>query len=294
MQADTVIRRGSSILQHGHFNNRVYVMKMAPGDIPEIIRFAEDLATREGYSKIFAKVPASSAELFSGAGYIPEATVPFFFQGKEPAVFMAKYRDPGRKEAGSATEIADVLSAAFGYTGENAAPVLPEGFSLMHAHAGDAKEIAALYRSVFKTYPFPIADPEYIQESMQGQIRYFVIRKSHQLAAVASCEIEREGKNAEVTDFATDPQFRGVGLAGNLLHAMETEMRNEGILLAYTIARAISRPINSLFAGAGYQFGGLLPNNTNICGSLESMNVWYKSLGAGKQDVAGKESPGVK
>ena len=69
-----------------------------------------------------------------------------------------------------------------------------------------------------------------------------------------------------------------MGFARILLHAMETEMKNEGILLAYTIARAISRPINATFAGAGYQFGGMLPNNTNICGSMESMNVWYKKL----------------
>jgi hypothetical protein len=48
--------------------------------------------------------------------------------------------------------------------------------------------------------------------------------------------------------------------------------------LAYTIARAIFRPINAVFAGAGYQFGGLLKNNTNISGSMESMNVWYRKL----------------
>ena len=55
-------------------------------------------------------------------------------------------------------------------------------------------------------------------------------------------------KTAEMTDFATDPGFRGRGLAVNLLHAMETEVKKEGGLLAYTIARAISKPINTTFA----------------------------------------------
>lgn len=256
-------------------------MKLAPGDIPDILRLADDLSVREGYSKIFVKVPESSVEIFASAGYITEATVPFYYQGKESTVFMAKYTDPKRKEVKDATIIADVLSAAFGYAGDRSAHVLPDRFSLMHAHAGDAKEIAVLYRSVFKTYPFPIFDPDYILESMQGQVRYFVIKKSHQLAAVASCEIDNENLNIEVTDFATSPQFRGAGFAGILLHAIEMEMKKEGTLLAYTIARAISRPINATFAGAGYQFGGLLPNNTNICGSTESMNVWYKKLGGG-------------
>ena len=278
MQSDVVLRRGNSVVQHGHFNNRVYVMKLAPGDIPDIIRYADDLSHKEGYTKIFVKVPESSVEVFASAGDITEATVPFFFQGKEPAVFMVRYADPGRKEVPHATVIAEVLSAAFGYAGERSLQELPKGFSLMHAHAGDAEEIAALYRLVFKTYPFPIFDPEYIRESMQGQTRDFMIRKSHQLAAVASCEIDAENLNVEVTDFATDTQFRGMGFARILLNAMETEMKKEGVLLAYTIARAISRPINAAFARAGYQFGGLLPNNTNICGSLESMNVWYKRL----------------
>lgn len=253
-------------------------MKMAPSEIADIIRYVDNLSYKEGYTKIFVKVPESSVETFASTGYITEATVPFFFQGKEPAVFMAKYMDPKRKDIRDATIVDDVLSSALGSAGERSPQNLPEGFSLMHANARDAEDIAALYDSVFKTYPFPIFDPEYIRESMQGNIRYFIIRNLHLLAAVASCEIDADNLNVEVTDFATDPQFRGRGLAGTLLHAMETDMKDEGILLAYTIARAISRPINSTFASAGYRYGGLLPNNTNICGSMENMNVWYRRL----------------
>ncbi len=278
MQSDVVLHRGHSIIQHGRINNRVYVMKLAPADIPDIIRYAEDLTHKEGYTKIFVKVAESSVEIFANAGYITEATVPFFFHGKESVVFMAKYTDPSRKEVPHASIIANVLSTSFEYAGQRSLVNLPKGFSLRRAHTGDAEEIAALYHLIFRTYPFPIHDPDYIRESMQGQVRYYIIRKSHLLAAVASSDIDNENLNAEVTDFATNPLFRGRGFAGLLLHTMETDMKNEGILLAYTIARAISMPVNTVFAGAGYQYGGLLPNNTNICGSLESMNVWYKRL----------------
>jgi len=48
---------------------------------------------------------------------------------------------------------------------------------------------------------------------------------------------------------------------------------------AYTIARALSAGMNVTFARAGYDYGGTLTNNTNICGQIESMNVWYKPLG---------------
>ena len=39
--------------------------------------------------------------------------------------------------------------------------------------------------------------------------------------------------------------------------------------------------MNITFARQDYVLAGTLVNNTNISGSLESMNVWYKSL-AGK------------
>lgn len=279
MQTDVVLHRGNSIIQHGHHNNRVYVMKLAPKDIPDIIRFADDLCLQEGYSKIFVKVPASSVDQFLDNGYVPEATVPFFFRGKEPAIFMVKYGKPDRSIIHDSTILADVLSASLINASMASHAVLPDGYFLEPAKDRDAEEITALYRAVFKTYPFPVFDPEYIRETMQGSIRYFIVRvPGRQLAAVASCEVNTAQGHAEMTDFATGPGFRGYGLASNLLRAMETCLQGEGILLAYTIARAISRPINTLFAAAGYQYGGLLANNTNICGNLESMNVWYKKL----------------
>ena len=277
MQSDIVLRHKNSLIQHGHYNNRVYLMKIAPGDCQDIIRYADDLAQKEGYTKIFAKVPASRQAIFSTAGYTVEATVPFFYQG-EPAVFMAKYGDPARATPRDAKELADVLSEVSGYAGERSSHEIPEGFSLVHASTEDAPDIASLYRRVFETYPFPVFDPEYIRKTMTEHIRYFVIKKSRMLAAVASCEIDSENRNIEVTDFATNPLFQGRGFAGILLRAMETEMKQEGIHLSYTIARAIFRPINAVFAGAGYKFGGMLPNNTNISGSMESMNVWYRKL----------------
>jgi len=278
MQSDTVLHYKNSLLQHGHYNNRVYLMKIAPGDSQDIIRYADDLAQKERYTKIFAKVPASRQAIFATAGYTVEATVPFFYKGTEPAVFMAKYSDPARATPHDAKELADVLTEVSGYAGERSSHAIPEGFFLGQVQAEDAPDIASLYRLVFETYPFPVFDPEYIRKTMTENIRYFVIKKSHMLAAVASCEIDSENRNIEVTDFATNPLFRGRGFAGILLRSMETEMKQEGIRLSYTIARAIFRPINAVFAGAGYQFGGMLPNNTNISGSMESMNVWYRKL----------------
>jgi putative beta-lysine N-acetyltransferase len=278
MASDVVQQIGKSTIQHGHLNKRIYVMRLSREDMPDIIRPLDELARKEGYSKIFIKVPEFSAAVFTEAGYIIEATVPYFYQGEETAIFIAKYFDQRRKQVADPETVADVLSVAFGYSLKDYHPQLPAGFSLVHAHPGDAKEIAALFSSVFETYPFPIFNPDFIAGSMKDGIRYFCIHQSKRIAAVASCEINADAQNAEMTDFASDPRFQGKGLAGNLLHAMEREMKKEDIRLAYTIARAASHSINVTFARAGYQYGGVLPNNTNICGSLESMNVWYKKL----------------
>jgi putative beta-lysine N-acetyltransferase len=282
MKADNFQTIGKSFVQHGHLNNRIYVIKLSFDDIPDIIRPLDELAGKEGYTKICIKVPESAAPVFTAAGYCIEATVPFFFHGKESAAFMAKYFDPGRNQVFDTQVTADVLSQAFGYAMKSYQPVLPAGFSIVHAHTGDAKKIAALFDSLFETYPFPIYDPDFITSTMKAGILYFCIQQSKRITAVASCEINAEAQNAEMTDFATDRQFQGIGLAGCLLHAMENEVRKEGVELAYTIARATSYPINITFARAGYEYAGILPNNTNISGGMESMNVWYRKLSAGE------------
>jgi putative beta-lysine N-acetyltransferase len=282
MASDIIQQIGKSFIQHGHFNKRIYAMRVSREDIPDIIRPLDDLATKEGYTKIFVKVPESSASFFTRAGYVVEATVPFYFNGTDTALFMGKYFDATRNQLADSPVIADVLISAFGYAEKRYNPQMPAGFSVVHAHPGDAKEIAALFHSVFETYPFPISDPDFITRTMKEGIRYFCIHQSKKIVAVASCEMNADAQNAEMTDFATDLRFQGKGLAGNLLHAMETEMKKEDIRLMYTIARATSFPINMTFGRAGYQYGGMLPNNTNICGSLESMNVWYKKLVEGE------------
>jgi len=283
MGADTVSAIGNSLVQFGHHNERIYVMRMASDDIPDIIRSLDDLARKERYSKIVVKIPISSVPVFLEAGYIIESIVPHFFHGKEAAAFMAWYSDPKRKEVANHAVIRQVLSTALGYKGREFSPQLPAGFSLTAAHPDDAGEIAALYRSVFATYPFPITDLGYVVRSMREGIRYFCIRSADRIVAVSSCEIHTDAQNAEMTDFATDTTFRGKWFAGNLLHVMESATREEGVRLAYTIARATSEPVNILFARAGYEYAGLLPNNTNIGGKIESMNVWYKSLATGNR-----------
>ncbi len=90
--------------------------------------------------------------------------------------------------------------------------------------------------------------------------------------------MDPSSRSAEMTDFATLPDYRGFSLASHLLSEMEQNIVDEGIETGFTIARAASIGMNVTFAKGGYEYSGRLRNNTNISGDIESMNVWYKKL----------------
>ena len=81
-----------------------------------------------------------------------------------------------------------------------------------------------------------------------------------------------------MTDFAVLPEYRGQNLAFRLLVKMEQEMKYANIKTVYTIARLKVPGMNKTFLKSGYKFTGTLLNNTNIGGSIESMNIYYKHL----------------
>jgi len=277
MRADTVTAVGGTLVQHGQLSDRIYVMHLSPADLPGILDDLDGLAQHEGYTKIFAKVPASALSLFIARGYIVEARVPRFFRGREDGYFAAKFFDAERQRESADT--AAVLATVRAKGGERRPAALPSGYTCALATEDDADDLAALYGEVFATYPFPIADAGYLRETMAGDYRYFIVRAvDGRLAAASSAEIYRQDENVEMTDFAVHPDFRGRSLSGFLLSRMEEAMRAAGMKTAFTIARALSYPINATFARAGYAWAGTLVNNTNICGGFESMNVWYRAL----------------
>lgn len=277
--ADTVTPLGRSLIQHGPHNDRIYLMKLDPADLPGILDRLAELAERERYSKIFAKVPASAGEPFAAAGYETEARVPEFFAGHEECLFVSRFLDPARREETNAERHAEVLAAAEAKAGAADEPGEGENeFEIRRCAREDVPAMADIYARVFESYPFPIHDPAYIRRTMDSHVIYFGAWREGRLAALSSAEMDAEAGNIEMTDFATEPEHRGSGLATRLLATMEAEMRARGLKTAYTIARAVSFGMNITFAKMDYAFGGRLVNNTNIAGRYESMNVWYKPL----------------
>lgn len=282
--SDQVTRIGDSLVQQGSYNDRIYLMKLGDKDFPEIIRTIDELALLKGYSKVFAKIPGYAAEAFSAAGYITEARIPDFYRGTEDGLFMSKFMTRERSVDPRAEDIQGVLAAALSKgASEEPSPVslaarLDKGYDCRVCSTSDAPQLAALYKKVFATYPFPIFDPDYIAYTMGHGVRYFSVWHQARPVALSSAEMDPESGNAEMTDFATLPNYRGKGFASALLAEMEGYIRSEDMPTVYTIARSLSYGMNMTFAKQGYSFAGTLVNNTNISGSLESMNVWYKKI----------------
>lgn len=278
MMNDRIETFGQSTIQHGKHSDRVYLMKLGQDDLPDLLSRLEDLADEKGYSKIFAKVPDDRLDHFRRHGYRPEAQVPRFYGGDRAAHFLGKYLCPKRREEPRPQRVAEVLELARAKEPLPEAPSLTDGYRWRPLDPSDTQAMVAVYRRVFASYPFPIHNPAYLEETMADNVRYHGIFRDDRLVAIASAELDKSGGNGEMTDFATLPEERGQGLANYLLTRLEEAAAEEGIVTAYTIARAYSFGMNITFAKLGYDFGGTLTRNTQISGDLESMNVWYKPL----------------
>lgn len=277
MIIDQVETFGHSVIQHGPLNDRIYLMKLDKDDVRQIIPHMHELAGRCGYTKIFAKIPASAGMHFEQNGYKIEAVIPGFYNGWEDGLFMARYYQAERMNDSAAEQI-QAVKAVFEKKNCQQFTEIDHNLECRLATPHDCLKMSELYRYVFKSYPFPIDNPEYLCRTMDENVIYAGIWEDGKLLALSSAEVDKKAANAEMTDFATHPECRGRRFAGILLQKLERLMAESGIKTCYTIARATSFGMNITFARNNYTFAGTLINNTQISGSLESMNVWHKRI----------------
>ncbi|MCP3965369.1 MAG: putative beta-lysine N-acetyltransferase [Lentisphaerae bacterium] len=269
-----------SILQHGKFNDRIYLIKTGKDYSVSLPDKLVQKAAQNGYSKIFGKVPINRLPEFIGAGYQIEAYIPRFYDGKTDAFMLGYYLKKERFTEANVDKLDEIRKTAVSQAKNSLNNFDSEKFKIRNCNPDDSVEMAKIYQEVFATYPFPIHKAEYIKETMEDNVNYFCVesKSDNQILAIASAEQDLSVFNAEMTDFATLPQWRGNGFAGHLLNAMEDFLFEKSIKTFYTIARAESYGMNITFAKCGYKFGGRLKNNTNISGEIESMNIWYKNF----------------
>lgn len=273
-----VLGKGS-IIQHGKLNDRIYLMKLDEQDVEIILDEIAKLAEINKYAKLFCKVPKNISPIFFANEYILEAYIPKFYKNKDDVFFVSKFLNSNRLlnvEKDALSNFKQLLSED--HSLKNNLNKNTSGYSVRKLTILDVDQMVPIYKKVFKSYPFPIHNPDYIRQTMAENMHYFGVAYNGNLVALSSSEVDTVGKNAEMTDFATLPNHGGKNLASLLLKEMEIEMQKQGIKTLYTIARLNSIPMNLTFLRFNYEYSGTLINNTNISGKIESMNILYKHV----------------
>jgi putative beta-lysine N-acetyltransferase len=271
--ADKIETIQGSVIQHGRHNDRIYLMHLHAKGHDTLITKLDRMAVERGYGKIFAKIPATAWYRFQKAGYIQEAFVPGFFRGETDGLFIAKFLSKDRQQPIRET----------GLGGAKELPTEPvqtanQPIAIAACSPADATAMAKIYARTFETYAFPIHRPEYIRQAIAKDTIYFCARIKDEMAALAAAEIDSDSRACEMTDFATRPRYRRMGLARHLLRRLDREAVKRDVKTAYTIARSDSTGMNRVFEKCGYTHAGQLVNNTQIGGRIRSMDVWYKRM----------------
>lgn len=279
MMSDVIEQIGhGSVIQHGKLNDRVYLMKLKESDLDAVLQRMDELTKEKHYTKLFCKVPESLSSPFLEKGFIPEGTIPGFYEGKEDALFLSRFNDPARLEQKPEEELARFRALLTTPLKKKEIGQQTGGYHVRRLEASDAEQIVTIYKQVFESYPFPIHDPAYIRKMMEEDVQYFGAFKGESLAALSSAEIDFDTRSAEMTDFATERAHTGHSLSCLLLEKMEQAMQQQEIRTLFTIARLASIPMNKTFLRFGYQYTGTFINNTQISGRIESMNLYYKHI----------------
>ncbi|MBD3262583.1 MAG: putative beta-lysine N-acetyltransferase [Candidatus Altiarchaeales archaeon] len=273
MGVDSITCLGGSLIQIGRLNDRVYLMCLDPGDMPELVGWLVSLAKEHHLTKIFCKIPASFEKRFLGEGFVREACLPGFAADEGDLVFLSKFLSESRSKTDGG-RIEKILRVC-----EGKKPQPAKGCeNIQLASKNHIEKLSELYATVFESYPFPITDSAYLRETMDNSTLYFLVQQKGRAVAASSCEIDFQNMCAELTDIAVHPDYRGRNFAQKLIRRMEEALKQINVCKYFTIARALNPSINVAFKKSGYTYCGTLIKNTQISGGFEDMNVWHKKI----------------
>jgi beta-lysine N6-acetyltransferase len=273
------ILQGSGFAMHyclDRFNKRVRVDDYQ-GQPGILLKTASSIAKTHSLTKLFIKSREEDWQTFLSLGCMLEGVYKGYFDGKD-AYCMAVYFDLERRRSEYWLEEDEILNRVLELPAKpHKVEATGAEMQLRTARLEDAETLAALYGSVFRTYPTPMNDPSYIRAAMGEETVFYVVESaSGELASAASAEINRTYRNAEITDCATLAAYRNQGLMRLLVHALEEDLYKRNIGCYYSLSRALSFGMNAVFHQMGYRYCGRLTKNCDIYDKFEDMNLWVK------------------
>ena len=243
------------------------------GNVARLWEYVMDEAVTHRFEKILVKARFNQVSYLLEKGFVLEGGVNGYFSG-DRAFFMSGFLTDERRNSSYWKEEDDILRAVQKLDRKE----VDVTGSITLANVGHAHELADLYQEVFKLYPVPLHDPDYVKESMKNGTIFVCIEENGKIISAASAEVSASNQNAELTDCATRPSHRKGGYMKHLLSRLENELIQQNIFCAYTIARALSFGMNAAFHQLGYRYRGRLANNCIIFDKMEDMNIWERDL----------------
>jgi putative beta-lysine N-acetyltransferase len=258
------------------FNKRIRVDDYR-GNIKLIVDKSEQIAHAQRAEKLILKARFEDYSMLLESGFLPEAMVDGYFLGSN-AYFFSKFYTVERKKNDHWIIEDGIIHSIYQLQSSSERDVLPKEYHLKKADESCAEQLSNLYKKVFKIYPTPLHDPEYVKKTMKDGTIYFVYYYQAEIVSAASAEVNLFYKNAELTDCATLNDHRKYGLMKLILREIEGELRKNGIFCAYSIARSLSFGMNAVLFQLDYFYRGRFMNNCYIYDKLENMNMWVKNL----------------
>lgn len=257
-----------------HTNKRIKILhhqRISDSLIKDIIQFARS----EGIGKIISNCHINQLRPFISNGFVIEGFIKEFFCG-EDAICASYFVDAERQISTRKDEENMILQQSTGISDN----LLQKGdqFKVRTATPEDIPEMIKLFASVFESYPSPVFSAEYLVKAMSENVIFKVAEENGMIISIASADMDKINMNAEITDCATYPAYRGKGLLRNIISSLESELKDSRFRSVYSLSRAINPGINIALGNLNYRYSGRLVNNCHICGGFEDMNIWVKKL----------------
>jgi len=260
------------------YNQRLRVLNYTAEDVGPLVLALRKLADANGFDKIIVMASHDDWQGFLRFGYVLEAVLEYY-HGGEDAFVVTKFRSQERLVSPNLMDETLVIEriTAMGGVGTPRKEV-PPGYEIRLARRDDIFALLELYSEIFDSYPSPLKHASYLEHIFQKESLFAVCVHEGSVVAAASAELMPNKRAAELTDCATRREARGRGLMSHLLLRLERELSDRSYVCAYTMARARSFGMNSVFHNLGYEYTGRLINNCDIYGAYEDMNIWVKDL----------------
>jgi beta-lysine N6-acetyltransferase len=260
-----------------YYNRRLKILDYKAENYQNMLERLAWLAESNDFDKVFVKASKADFQQFLSHGYMMEGVLKYYSNG-EDAYVLSRFSSFDRIHSENLVKEAELIENLIYHSPDEKKRTHDPKTKIITATNEHIPLLVHIYRSVFETYPSPLTNPDYIKSTMDRNIIYKMVLKDDCAMAAASADIDRKHLNAEMTDCAATPEVQGKGLMQLVLSNLEDDLRKEGIMTAYSLARGMSIGMNRVFHRLGYEFSGRLINNCDIFGHFEDMNIWVKRL----------------